>query len=368
MIDIAVMGCGAIAQRGYLPAIKELQNADLRWTVDVDEARARSIAAEFDSPGYATDYDEVLDETDAAIIATPPKFHAEITEACLRSNVHVLSEKPVALSSRSASELVALSEDRDLHFAVSRQYREAPACKLLRTFANEGTLGTIRDFEVRFGDSTNWGFVSEYRLRKSLSGGGAFTDKGAHMLDLILSIFDGHCEIDRYEDDSFGGLEANSLVELTVRPSGVTGTLEISGSRDIDDEVTITGERGRIVANPGTESATLHDFETGEEIRLGIPAEPRTTYLLRVGKQAKRFVESIETGEVTYVPARTAVDMLTLIEDCYESRELLVKPWETVGIDGLSGIEERKGSVETSRGDGTDETVEPGIGALTEGR
>lgn len=340
MLDVAMIGAGAIATQGYLPAVAELDGADVRWIVDVDESRASRLAEEFDAAGYATDHREVLDDADAAILATPPTFHDEIAEACLRSGVHVLTEKPVATTSRRAEELVALGEDRGLHYAVSRQFRDAPACLLLERWTSSGGIGTVRSFEVRFGDPTEWAFASDYRLRRSLAGGGALTDKGPHVLDVLVWLFDGWFEVDRYEDDSFGGLEANARAELSVRPGGIRGTLEVSGSRDLNDEIAITGAEGRITAGPGGDAATLHDFRTGEEIRLEMPSAGSTSYLVRVGMQARRFVESIRTGEPTYVPASDGVDVLRLVEDCYESRERLANPWETIGIEDPAATDE----------------------------
>lgn len=334
MVDVAIVGAGAIAQQSYLPAIQELPNADLRWVVDVDEQRARRLASEFDATGYATDYHEIVDETAAAIVATPPAFHGDIAEAFLRAGVHVLTEKPVATTSHRAAELVALSEEQNLEYGISRQFREAPACWILHTFVNNGTLGPVRRFRIRFGDTTSWDFASDYRLQRSLASGGVLTDKGPHVLDVALWLFGNGFVVERYEDDSFGGLEANAQLEVCFDPpDGITGTVELAGSRDVDNEFEIVGERGKLVADPGSSSARLTEFETGAVTQLDREEKVPNTYLLRVGQQARRFVDSIQTGDRSYVHAQNGVRVLELIEDCYDMREPLLYPWETPGIE-----------------------------------
>lgn len=344
MLDVTIVGAGAIAQQGYLPAVSELPDANLRWVIDVDENRAQQVAAEFDAEGYETEYQEILEQTDAAIIATPPKFHGEIARACLQSGVHVLSEKPIASTSSEAADLVSLSDREDLHYAISRQLREAPACRLLHKFTQNGSIGTVERFHVTYGDTTSWEFASDYRVQQALAGGGVLTDKGPHVLDIALWIFGNDFEVRRYQDDSFGGLEANAWVDLEFPSTGITGTFEITGSRNIDREFVIVGDQGKIVVNPDKSNGTLYDSETEQEITLEQSVDLPNTYLLRIGRQTQRFIESVKTGERSYVPASNGVDLLRLLESCYESREQVIQPWERVGLD-VDGDENRLDSI-----------------------
>lgn len=329
MVKFGIIGAGAIAQTGYLPAIGGVPGASLARVVDVDEERARRVADEFDAEGYATDHADVLDAVDAVVVATPPSYHREVARDCMEAGVHVMTEKPAALTSEAAADLVDHSEKQGVHYAISRQLREAPAARLLRTFATNGSLGPIRAFEVTYGDETEWAFASDYRLDECESGGGVLIDKGSHVLDLLLWIFDCPFDLHSYRDDSYGGLEANAELELSFEGSDVDGTVEVTGSRDVDNEIRLVGERATIAAAPCGTTATLHDRESGERTRLtAAEANPPTRSVSRLGRQLRRFADAVRTGEETYVPASTDVEILRLFEACYGSREPMDRPWE----------------------------------------
>lgn len=342
MLNVAVIGAGAIAQQAYLPAVRELPNANLRWVVDIDRDRAQTVGTAFGSDGYATDTDTALAETDIAIVATPPAFHAEISRTYLEAGVHVFTEKPIAKTSEEAERLLSLADEQDLHYGISRQQREAPACQLLHRFANNGALGEIEQFRVRFGDRTAWDFASDYRVQAAAAEGGVLTDKGPHVLDIVLWIFGDGCSVARYQDDSFGGLEANSLLALSFEREGISGTIEITGSRQIDHEFSITGTAGEISVDPGGSTGTLMDFDADFEMTVGTSQECPNSYLLRIGAQTKRFVDAVETGDATYVPAESGRAVLDLIERCYDTREPMHKSWELVGLDSSQPDSEKQ--------------------------
>ncbi|WP_115865067.1 Gfo/Idh/MocA family protein [Halorussus litoreus] len=339
MLQFAIIGAGTVAQIRYIPAVDELSNANLRWVVDVDERRAKSVAEESGAGGYATDYEDVLGEVDAAIITTPPRFHEEIAEACIRAGVDVLTEKPVAMSSEDAEALVSLADERGVHYAISRQYRESPACRLLKLFSDNGAVGERERFEIRFGDETNWEFASNYRLDERLSGGGVLTDKGPHALDVVLWILDEPITVESYRDDSFGGLEANAEIELASTASETVVDVELSASRNLTNSVRMVGTRGEITGELGGVTAQLHDFETGDRTVVS-PGEsnPPTKPYERMAAQVRRFAESVSTGTVSYVPAETGVTVSRLVEECYGSREQLTNSWEATGMEPVSSV------------------------------
>ena len=335
MIRVGVIGAGAVAEQGYLPALAELPDATVTAVVDAAAERAREMASTYGADTYATDHRAVLDAIDGAIVATPPAFHAEIAGDCLEAGVHVLTEKPVATDVEAAEALVALAEDRGRHFAISRQQRDAPAVRAVRSVVETGGVGEPTSFVARYGDRTEWAFASDYRVRSELSWGGALTDKGPHVLDVIAWLFrDRDLTVGRYADDDLGGLEANAVLELIDPDRPLSGSVEITASRAIPNELTVVGTTATVSADPNGEDATVTDHVTGERTRITVDGDGHLVdYRARIANQTRRFVAALDGDPPSYVSAATGVAVIEWIEACYADRDRLVEPWERRHLD-----------------------------------
>jgi len=333
MTTFVIIGAGAVAQSRYLPALESHPRATVSCITDVDEQRARKVAQAVGA-SHETAYEQVLTDVDAAVIATPPRFHEPIARDCIRQGVHILSEKPIAMSSEQAVALTDMSQSSEIEFAICRQYREAPASRLLKSFVQSGHLGSVQSVTARFGDETRWEFESDYRIQEHLAGGGVLADKGPHLIDLVRWILGQELRVENYWDDSFGGLEANAEIQFSVPKTGTRGTMEITASRTIRNLIEIVGDRGRILAEPGGMQATMYT-DSPEEKTLLTTADhdaPRDSRE-RMTRQVHRFVDSLETGSKSYVPAHTDIPVQQLIESCYSQRQPLVTPWERTHLE-----------------------------------
>jgi predicted dehydrogenase len=122
-IRIAIIGCGDVADRHYLPALEALsEQVVVVALVDprpgAAERAADAIAGW--SPGARAnlDLDDMLKAggVDAAIDLTPAPFHGRVNLACLEAGLHLYSEKPLAASLDEADRLIAAAAMRDLVF------------------------------------------------------------------------------------------------------------------------------------------------------------------------------------------------------------------------------------------------------------
>lgn len=90
------------------------------------------------------------DRIDAAVVITPPQFHAEIAEAFLSAGIHVLCEKPMAASAGEAERLaVSVAGSRQL-FALTHCYTGYPMVREARELVRSGALGEVRLVEGQF--------------------------------------------------------------------------------------------------------------------------------------------------------------------------------------------------------------------------
>src|SRR5512134_121949 len=94
-LRLAVVGCGAITTLHHLPAIALSDRVEAAALVDVDAARARTLAERFGVPEVADETGGLTGHVDAAIVALPNSLHAPVSIDLLRRGIHVLVEKPM---------------------------------------------------------------------------------------------------------------------------------------------------------------------------------------------------------------------------------------------------------------------------------
>ena len=112
MNKVALIGCGAIAESGHVPAMLRHPAFTIAAVCDVRDERARHLAEQAGGVPYFTDWRVMLDagQFDAAVLALPPEVSADIAIDCLRRGLNVLDEKPLAATleqGRSVARAVA---------------------------------------------------------------------------------------------------------------------------------------------------------------------------------------------------------------------------------------------------------------------
>ncbi len=243
---MGIIGCGAITERGYLPALKSVSNIVLTHVVDLDLERAESVAKHFDIPNFVDDYRLLYGKIDAVVVATPPNSHAPISIDCLNHGLHVLCEKPLAPSAREAEEMIAVSRNKGNHLAVGMVRRLSPSFQLLKRVLETDILGEIQGFDLEEGSQFNWPLRTGHLFQDKISGG-VLADTGPHVLDLLLWLFESESlNLVNYSDDRWGGVEANALIELEIELGlrKIIGTIDLSFTRSLRNTLQALWRKG----------------------------------------------------------------------------------------------------------------------------
>ncbi len=323
-LRIAVVGAGAVAERVHLPGLALSPEAEVAILVDRSADRAAQMARLFGVSRVATDYRDIIGQVDAAIIGVPHQYHAPIAVDLLRAGIHVLVEKPMALTTADCERMNAAAEESGRVLAVGLLRRCSPALRWVREAIAGGALGAIESFDIREGSVYRWPVASPSTFQ---IGGGVLADAGAHVLDLVVWWFGAWRSV-RYRDDARGGAEADCLVELEMA-NGARGRIELSRTREMANLCVVRGERGTIEV--GTKSDAIISVRWhGDDVLSGraVPAPINVVDLFV--PQFAQFVRAIRTGESPVVTGVEAMQSVELLAECYAVREPWVLPWDAV--------------------------------------
>ena len=325
-LRIAVVGGGAVAERVHLPALASSSCAKATLLVEASPSRAQQMAHQFNIRTVAHHRD-VIGQVDAAIIGLPHQLHAPVAIELMRGGVHVLVEKPMALTAADCRAMNEAAADTHCVLAVGLLRRCAPALRWIKHALGSNMLGRIEAFDIREGGIYRWPVASPSMFRRE--GGGVLADAGAHVLDLVTWWF-GDWRSLRYRDDALGGVEADCLIELEMR-TGERGRIELSRTRNMPNSCTIVGERGTITAGTKTDATVSVVWRDGVELTARPIADgrPSPTNLIDLfGPQLDQFVSAIRFGSQPAVSGLDAQRSVELLEACYGSREVWSHPWD----------------------------------------
>lgn len=141
MLKIGVIGIGSMG-KNHARVCSELEQVELVGIADADKETAKKVAEKLDTKAFL-DYKELLQEVDAAIIATPTITHHNITMDLLKHGKHVLVEKPICDGVEKAQILTKKAEETCLVLAVGHIERHNPAVKFVKDAMQNKRFGEL---------------------------------------------------------------------------------------------------------------------------------------------------------------------------------------------------------------------------------
>jgi predicted dehydrogenase len=141
-LRVAIVGCGKIAD-AHAAQIRRIRGCDIVAVCDREELMARQLAERFGVRRHFDDLSRLLEESkpDVVHVTTPPQSHFEIARRCLERGCHVYVEKPFALDTREAEELVRVAARRALGLTVGHDAQFSHAARRMREVVQSGYLG-----------------------------------------------------------------------------------------------------------------------------------------------------------------------------------------------------------------------------------
>lgn len=174
-----------------------------------------------------TDFRELLDRDDIHLIhiCTPNDAHRDAVLAALRAGKHIYCDKPLALNTAEAEEIVALAQTIPTVQQMTFNYRFVPAILRARQMIEAGFLGELFSFRAAY---LHAGYIDpkrpfSWRTDWARSGGGAIADLGAHIIDLVRFLIGPGSGAERGGEFAVVSADLQTLIPERSEPK--TGTL-----------------------------------------------------------------------------------------------------------------------------------------------
>lgn len=338
-VPVALVGCGAVAELYYRPALQTLEREGLLRLVaaaDPNHSARDAFCTSFPSARPAASFQDLLRlSPHLVIIASPPRYHPEQTIASLEAGIDVHCEKPLAPSLADGQRMVAVAVAAGQRLTVGMLRRQFPATRTIGQLIASKAIGPLESIECFEGGPFAWPVHSADYFRRSSGAAGVLQDIGTHCLDL-LTWWLGPPATVSYEDDAMGGVEANCRITLTfgdvpatvrlsrdwARPNryvirGRDGWLgwTVNETNHFDYGVGGTGYAGDVILHEA--STDLHNATVG-----GVAGDFDEAFTNQV-----RVLVAPKSDPSDVVPAADTLTTLGLIDHCYASRRPLPMPW-----------------------------------------
>jgi predicted dehydrogenase len=259
-VRYAVVGLGHLAQVAVLPAFAHLPNSEIAALVTSDKRKAKVLARRYRVKNVYdyTQYEECLaNGIDAVYIVLPNHQHREFTVRAAKAGVHVLCEKPMAVSVAECRKMIAAMREarRRLMIAYRLHFEKS---NLESIAAGESKkLGKLRFFSSDFGQQI---VGSNVRLTEPIrKGGGPVFDMGIYCINAARYLFRAE-PIEVWATSASTSearfRKAEEMTAVTMRfPGERLATFTASfGSADVG-RYTLVGTKGVLTADPGYEYA-----------------------------------------------------------------------------------------------------------------
>ena len=190
---VAVIGTG-FSDQVQIPGFRLHPRFEVAAVVGRNSKRTQAVTEKFGLAKWYTDWREVIDkgkrDFDVVSIVTPPHLHKEMTLAALDAGLPLLCEKPMALHSGEAEQMLKRARETGLTAMIDHEFRYLPGRQRFGQLVREGYIGKLWriTMTVRRGSFANparpWDWWSDFQ-----QGGGLLGALGSHYFDAIQHWF-----------------------------------------------------------------------------------------------------------------------------------------------------------------------------------
>lgn len=330
MLNIAQVGCGYWGPN-LLRNFNSLTDAKVKSVVELDSRRRDYVRKNYPLIHISIDFQEVLNdvEIDAIIIATPADTHYELVKKTLESGRHCLVEKPLAMTSIEAKELIELADSKKLTLMVGHTFLYNAAVRYLKQVISDGKLG---DIYYVYSQRLNLG-----KIRDDVN---ALWNLAPHDISIILYLLDSYPVAVTANGVSYIQNNIEDIAFLTLRfPENIIAHIHVSWlDPNKVRRMTVVGNKKMIVyddianhkiqiydsgIDKRSKDVSLGEFDDFGEFQLiqraGDVHLPKINFIEPLKVEAEHFVHCIQNNLTPISDGQNGLNVVQILEAAMKS-------------------------------------------------
>jgi predicted dehydrogenase len=318
-VNLALIGCGAITQSFYLPAIaKHRDEVGRLWLVDPSDA-ARSGAALSVAARQARRLADIDEELNRVIVATPNPLHFPVASEALSRNADVLLEKPFVIWPEEGRSLIERANSKGKLIAINQTRRLLPLAKALRRHVVNGDFGALQTVVHREGTKLVWPFASGAGFSRGVERTGVIMDFGVHVIDFYHYVFQPEWRFASAVHDGFAGPEGLAEIELFANDAPVS--IRLSRYQKQENVAQLMFERALVSFDVYSPGAYTIRWKAGKANRPSTRDGGPQRYSV-AEDLLLNFLAASEKREEPVCDARSSLPVIELLDEIYRRGRL----------------------------------------------
>lgn len=310
-----VLGAGSVAQRRAMPAIQKATSAELHALFSRDAARAKQLAAEHNATKAYSSIDDLLadSELDAIYVSTPVNLHCEQVIAAAERGLHVLCDKPMALTPQECEQMIDACNTNNVHLQVCFLFRFHSCFQQIKAWVDENRLGQIVHGRMPFLKKYLL-TADEWRAQPDKGGGGCLMDLGPHSVDLLRYLIGEVTKVSAFCDSTIHNYQVEETGGILMRfQNGAQGFTDLSFSvTQCDIVLELYGTEGTAVVL-NDDGWKIHTCFDGEKQVIASQYEDLYQH------QFEHFAECVATGIAPLASGNDGLRANVILSAAYQS-------------------------------------------------
>ena len=269
-VRYAVVGIGWISQTAFLPGVEHTGNSEVVAFVSGHEEKAAKVGEKYGVSALYSyeEYDDLLASKtiDAVYLATPNWDHVDLAVRTLDAGIHLLLEKPMAVSVEQCERIIAASEGSGAKLMLAYRLHHEPGMLKAFEVARSGRLGPLRYFNSSFSQPVS----GQNHRAKHGYWAGPVSDMGPYPINTVRNLFNAEpIEVSamgvRTDPERFRDFDDQVAVNLTFPGDRLATMLMSYSGADLDD-FRVVGTLGDLYSSPafGMRAAMKHVTTVGK--------------------------------------------------------------------------------------------------------